>query len=76
MMELMTMDGNAALDGGMQLIENAARTCQGGGLPFDADPTVARGDVHLQSSLEVVEEAGIVAVEGLSRPGIFKFQGD
>ena len=75
MMKLMAMDRNATLQGGLQLIENGTRAREGRGLPFDADPPVPRSDVNLQSSLKVMKETRIVAVEGLGRPGIFEFQG-
>jgi hypothetical protein len=75
MMELMSMDGNATLHCGVQLIKNGSCTSERRCLSFDADPTVTRGHMDLQSGLKIMEETRIVAVEGLGRPSIFEFQG-
>lgn len=74
-MKLMPMDGNPTLHGGVELIENRARTSEGRGLSLNANPTIPRGHSDLQSCLQFMKETRIVAVESLSRPGIFEFQG-
>jgi hypothetical protein len=75
MMKLMPMDGNPTLHGGVELIENRARSREGRGLSFNANPTIPRGHSDLKTSLQFMKETRIVAVESLGRPGIFEFQG-
>ena len=74
-MKLMPVDGNPTLHGGVELIENRARTSEGRGLSLDANPTIPRSHPDLQTVFQFMKETRIVAVESLGRPGIFEFQG-
>ena len=74
MFEFLAMDGDAPLDGGMELIEGIACMLDGSLFAFHANPTITRCGPHFEVSLQLVQELGITSVNSLRGAGVFEFQ--
>ena len=74
MFEFLTMDGDAPLDGGVELLEGITRMLDGDLFALHANPPIARGDADFEPTFQLMQKFGITSVNGLRSAGVFEFQ--
>jgi len=73
--EFVASDSDAAESGAVELIEDASGLEEAFGIAFYAEPAVAGGEANIEGFFEDLEEAKIIAVEGLENASVLELEG-